>query len=467
MRVRKPSWMLLAVLTALISAGCAAADERATEPQSDVVSGVTEQTAPASTTTIALASRAIGPTTTTRPHNPDCANRSPEPTIDSSGKDALATRIRTALNHPGFAGHDVTLSVWVDGWGEVITHNRDLELQPASNQKLLVAIAANETLDLDEPLTTEIELVDGDLVVRAAADPTLSFSRLTEAVNTALETAGPSIDRLIIDVSEYPQAKQADGWREWHVPRIVGSLSGFMVENNRWTDGEAIVDDPDRTNASRLVELLPEDVRIGAIRVAEGRDAPPPGEVLATVESAPVTTLVETMLLTSNNQHADLLLMELGREGLGTGNFESGAFVIDSVLADLCAPVDGMIDDGSGLSRDNYKSAGSFVETLATIHGTPEGDLLRSQLPVGGVSGTLSNRFGGLHVGRVQAKTGTIRTSRALTGWAEMSSGRDAIFSIIVNSRPTQVETEDRNSVPTISPALGAIDEVVRQILDS
>jgi len=76
------------------------------------------------------------------------------------------------------------------------------------------------------------------------------------------------------------------------------------------------------------------------------------------------------------------------------------------------------------------------------------------------VSGTLSGRFTGPYAGRVQAKTGTLRDSRALTGWAEMSSGRDAIFSIIVNSDPDEEE-------PAMGPAVGAIDALVRVILDS
>ena len=469
MRVRKPSWMLVVAFATLTAAACSAADGLAVEPiQVEVLSGALEAPTPSPTTTTApTTTTSISPTTTTQPHNPDCVNRLPEPTVESPDKDALATKIATALEHPALAEHDVTLSVWVDGWGEVITHNPRLALQPASNQKLLVAIAANETLDIDKPLTTDIELVGDDLVVRAGADPTLRFNHLTEAISRALFTTGPSIDRLVIDVSQYPQATEPDGWRPWYVPQFVGPLSGFMVENNRWTGGEEIISDPVATNLARLVELLPEDVRVGSTQVTAGDNAPPPGVVLATVESAPVGSLVETMLVASDNQNADLLLMELGREAVGTGNFESGAFAIDSVLASLCAPIDGMIDDGSGLSRENYRSAGAFVDTLSAIHGTPEGELLRSQLPVGGVSGTLAGRFGGAYAGRVQAKTGTLRTSRALTGWAEMSSGRDAIFSIIVNSKPTQVETADPNSAPAMGPALGAIDALVREILDS
>ena len=41
-----------------------------------------------------------------------------------------------------------------------------------------------------------------------------------------------------------------------------------------------------------------------------------------------------------------------------------------------------------------------------------------------------------------------------------MANGRDAIFSVIVNSDPDE-------EVPTIGPALGAIDALVREILNT
>ena len=345
--------------------------------------------------------------------------------------------------------------MWVDGWGEIATHNPDQRLFPASNQKLLVAIGANANLDLDATLSTKIDRVGDDLVIRAAADPTLTFPRLMAALDTALEITGPRLGRLIIDVSDFPQATEADGWLDWHSPQFVGPLSGLMLENNRWTQADELLADPDQVNGERIASFLAErGVQVDAINVASVGEAPVGGETLSTVESVPIGSLVRTMLLSSDNQHADLLLMELGRQATGTGTLDEGAKAVESVLYDSCGSLDGLIDDGSGLSRGNLRSAGSFVASLAALHGTPEGDLLRSQLPIGGVSGTLSGRFGGPNAGRVQAKTGTILNGRSLTGWASMDNGRDAIFSVIVNG-------EDGAT----SASVGAIDALVREIL--
>jgi len=448
----KRMWLL--VLAALVASGCSTDTDPELQTQAitaEVLSVEPAVVLPSSTTTTTT----VAPTTTSTTALPVC-NAAELSFADSIPEaENLAARISTALDHPGFAGHDVSVSVWVDAWGEVATHNPDLALIPASNQKLLVAIAANEMLDLESSLITEIDFVDGDLVIRAAADPTLSFGALTAALQTALAETGPNIGRLIIDVSEFPQAPQPDGWLETHVPAYVGPLSGFMVENNRWTQSEQLVADPTLANGNRLLQVLDElGANVEGPAAVWRVEAPPEGETIATIESAPIGALVRTMLVSSDNQHADLLLLELGREYSGIGTINEGAKAVDNVLAEMCGSTDGIIDDGSGLSRENFRSSRSFVESLSAIHGTPEGDLLRSQLPVGGVSGTLSRRFGDTLTGRVQAKTGTVFSARTLTGWATMANGQDAIFSILVNGEPG-----------TLSPSLSAIDAMVREIL--
>ena len=349
------------------------------------------------------------------------------------------------------------MSVWVDGVGEVAAHQPDLLLEPASNQKILVALAANNQLDLDSRLKTRFEQVGTDLVIRLAADPSLSLGRLGVALD-AVAASNTTFERVVVDVSAFPQGPRADDWLDWQIPRHVGPLSSFMIDNNRWSQSGEMVSDPDRANGNLVVEQLGRrGVQIDdLVIVTDTADAPPPGLIVATVESPPIGELIETMLVDSDNQHADLLLMQLGRQASGQGSLASGADAINTLLDDRCISSEGAIDDGSGLSRGNRRSARGLVEAMVSVHGTPEGELLRSQFPVGGVSGTLSNRFGGSYTGKVQAKTGTIFGGRALSGWAQTASGPDAIFSIIVNG--------ERDAA---SASLGAMDALVRTIVDS
>ncbi len=451
----------LVVCVALLAAGCAAGGSTTAEaPTVEVLAGAltarheaptTSTPAPASTTTTATPTSAT--LSSTIPVNPACSN-SFAFTDENPKATELSNRIDAALNHPGFAGHDVSVSVWVDGWGEIATHNPNLRLHPASNQKVLTAIAANGLLDGAAPLTTNIELLGQDLIIRAGADPTLTFPRLMGAIDDALPEVNTPIKRIIIDVTDYPQDTAADGWLERHVPQYVGPLSGLMLNGNRWTTGSDLVHNPDQLNGERIASFLEErEIDIDSVYVSRVIK-PAVGETIATIESASIQSLVGSMLLTSSNATADLLLMELGRVASGEGTLAGGAQAVESVLYETCGSLDGLIDDGSGLSRENWRSARSFVQSISALHGTSEGELLRSQMPVGGVSGTLAGRFGGSNAGRVQAKTGTLFTARSLSGWAKMTNGRDAVFSVIVNG--------ERD---TMGGAVGAIDALVKEII--
>ncbi len=68
-------------------------------------------------------------------------------------------------------------------------------------------------------------------------------------------------------------------------------------------------------------------------------------------------------------------------------------------------------------------------------------------MPVAGETGTLATRFRGTAAQhRVEAKTGTIIGGGALTGVIHASSGRDVVFSYLVNgaSAPAAVAALDR-----------------------
>ena len=364
--------------------------------------------------------------------------------------DAVVAALQTAAADAAFEGADLSASIWIEGWGEVLAINPDLQLIPASNQKLLVAIAAYELLEPDTTFRTSIDVVGNDLILRASADPTLSYADINRMAQ-AVALTDVSVDRLLVDVSSFPQAPEAPGWLDWDVPQYVGPLSGLMVDNNRWSADEDFLDDPALFTGHRIAaSLVEQGIEVDAVEIGTA----PEGFVLAEHESAPVEQILRQMLVHSDNQNADLLLMALGLETSGVGNLEAGADAVNEVLADSCVPTDGTIDDGSGLSRDNQRSAREIQTALRRIPAADQ-EILQSQLPVGGVSGTLANRFRGVLAGRVLAKTGTLQDVRALSGYTTTNSGRQVIFSILVNGEPWQA----RRSLPAIDRlVVAAID---------
>jgi D-alanyl-D-alanine carboxypeptidase/D-alanyl-D-alanine-endopeptidase (penicillin-binding protein 4) len=77
----------------------------------------------------------------------------------------------------------------------------------------------------------------------------------------------------------------------------------------------------------------------------------------------------------------------------------------------------------------------------------------RNALAVGGVDGTLRNRFKGTRVeNNFHGKTGTLDQVSALSGYVTTASGEQLVVSILVNN------------VPLISDRLKIIDGIVVQL---
>ncbi|NJM52069.1 MAG: hypothetical protein HC846_00955 [Blastocatellia bacterium] len=66
---------------------------------------------------------------------------------------------------------------------------------------------------------------------------------------------------------------------------------------------------------------------------------------------------------------------------------------------------------------------------------SPNVQAWRDSLTIGGIDGTLRNRFRGtVAASNVRGKTGTIDQVSALTGYVTTAAGEQLIFSIIVNA---------------------------------
>ncbi|MGK7956795.1 MAG: D-alanyl-D-alanine carboxypeptidase/D-alanyl-D-alanine-endopeptidase, partial [Crocosphaera sp.] len=92
------------------------------------------------------------------------------------------------------------------------------------------------------------------------------------------------------------------------------------------------------------------------------------------------------------------------------------------------------LKDGSGLSRQNLVTPETLVNLLTLMTETPEGQIYRDSLAVAGVNGTLKNRFKETIIeGKIQAKTGTLSGTSAVSGYINPPHYSPLAFSIIVN----------------------------------
>jgi PBP4 family serine-type D-alanyl-D-alanine carboxypeptidase len=141
------------------------------------------------------------------------------------------------------------------------------------------------------------------------------------------------------------------------------------------------------------------------------------------------------------NKNSDNFLAEHVYKMVGAyagGHINTGKVATETVknaLSQCGIPVDGLcINDGSGLCRKNLFSA--YVQTmlLEKAINMKFGEAFKQTLSIAGVDGTLRKRMVGTYAeNNLCAKTGTLRNTSALSGYANTKDGDQVVFSIINN----------------------------------
>jgi D-alanyl-D-alanine carboxypeptidase/D-alanyl-D-alanine-endopeptidase (penicillin-binding protein 4) len=188
---------------------------------------------------------------------------------------------------------------------------------------------------------------------------------------------------------------------------------------------------------------------------------------LATHRSVP---LVQDIVLTnkvSQNLHAELLLRDLGASFNCQPSSAAGAHVIRSFLTTRAGidKDDFVFYDGSGLSGYDLVTPRAVAKLLSYAAHDPKTGApqpwfaaWKASLPVGGVDGTLADRFTAAPLkGHVFAKTGTHSEGRALSGYLDCASGQTVIFSILVDHH-LPGDTADRDAMDKIVAAIAAAE---------
>ncbi|MBV7315249.1 D-alanyl-D-alanine carboxypeptidase/D-alanyl-D-alanine-endopeptidase [Shewanella sp. NIFS-20-20] len=144
-------------------------------------------------------------------------------------------------------------------------------------------------------------------------------------------------------------------------------------------------------------------------------------------QSPPLSSLLEEVLLKSDNLIADALFKRLGQQHFHEWSFTAGARAMVSILQQQGVTLPGAtIIDGSGLSRYNQLSAQHLGQVLTLIAKQPRLHLIKQRLPVAGVSGTLRHKpgfnAGSLH-SQVKAKTGSMSGVNNVAGYMATPNG--------------------------------------------
>ena len=353
------------------------------------------------------------------------------------------------------------LSIDVDD-RQLVTRNTDLAVIPASNLKIVVAAVAVEVLGVGFTYTTTVVgsapvngVIEGDVYLVGGGDPVLSEQWYTqpaenrkrppmhatsvEGLADALAAAGITqiTGQLLGDGGRYDDERYPPGWSNDIRATTDGSPVGALVIDDSITSSGSQGSDPTTRAAQTFVALL-EDRGIAVGSGAGSGIAPVGLGVLASVQSASLTDIVNEMLATSDNLTAEMMVKEIGVSVAQSGTRTAGLQAITDKLASWGLDPTGLVlTDGSGLSHDNQLTCATLAGVLERGTAT---DAVGAGLARGGQEGsTLADAFGqeGL-VGVLQGKTGTLHNPnevKSLSGY--YVTGVDEVSFVLILNGPS------------------------------
>ncbi|NED95995.1 D-alanyl-D-alanine carboxypeptidase/D-alanyl-D-alanine-endopeptidase [Phytoactinopolyspora alkaliphila] len=366
---------------------------------------------------------------------------------------ALARTLESVAGDESAGGH-VGAAVVDLASGELIFEtNASDPFVPASTMKILTGTAALEVLGPDHRFVTSVTgrlSGDAEITLVGGGDPLLASSRsaarepsaagldvLAERTAESLVPAGVTSVRLSFDDGLFAGPAVDPDWRPSYVPDgVAGPVNALAVDGARRSPGfRERVSDPAQATAELFAELLDDHgVEVNGAPRRTAADAA--DDEVASVTSPALSTVVEFMMRTSDNDVAEVLARHVALGLDRPGSSEEAAEAVTDALAGLGVEVDGLdIRDGSGLARDNAVTAGSLISALQAA-AEPEMPHLRpvlAGLPVAGFTGTLAERVSGDSAGYVRAKTGTLTGVHSLAGLAARPDGQAYLFAILAD----------------------------------
>jgi D-alanyl-D-alanine carboxypeptidase/D-alanyl-D-alanine-endopeptidase (penicillin-binding protein 4) len=350
-------------------------------------------------------------------------------------------------------------------------------LIPASNMKLLVAAAALDVLGADHRFTTSLignrvgGSIIGNLWLVGGGDPVLS-TRAYPATQPYPTTSPTVLDELadalrdsgitkvtgsvVGDESRYDDERYVPTWGDGIRAIEAGPLSALMVDDGSLLGDPFKPAQPAVGAATAFTRLL-QARGITVIAAPRSGSAPSGGTKLAELTSAPLSELLSDVLANSDNNAAELLLKEIGLVSRQTPTRVAGLQAVASVLNARALSTDGVVlVDGSGLDSTNRLTCSLLVNLLDSYG--PESPLANG-LAVAGSTGTLRGQLTTAPaVRRVRAKTGTLRSSKVLSGFYQVPDGA-ITFSLMLNGPGVSNQSTYQPQWKSLMNALSAFND--------
>jgi D-alanyl-D-alanine carboxypeptidase/D-alanyl-D-alanine-endopeptidase (penicillin-binding protein 4) len=177
----------------------------------------------------------------------------------------------------------------------------------------------------------------------------------------------------------------------------------------------------------------------GAVRMGQVPTAISAGKPAFEVSSAPLAEIIRDINKYSNNVMAQQVFLTLGRvtpteaEAATPGTFAASRAVVQRWWTQRISTEDlPVLDNGSGLSRQERISAQGLGRLLQTAYASPLMPELMASLPISGVDGTLK-RMKARASGSAHLKTGSLNNVVAVAGYVHAASGKRYVLVALIN----------------------------------
>ncbi|MCW2800438.1 MAG: dacB [Aeromicrobium sp.] len=337
--------------------------------------------------------------------------------------------------------------------GAVLASRGSGTFVPASTAKLMTSFSALSLIDPQHRFTTRVAAEGavsdgGSIVLVGGGDPYLvtkqakvhdraihaDLTTLATRTAAALKNADVTSVRLRYDASLFTGPSVSPTWPKSYVSgNIVTPVSAL------WTDqgvaGGVRSGNPAASAARVFAGLLGRrGITVnGDPSAATAVETDP---TVASVRSATVAQIVGTLIRTSDNEAAEVMLRHVAIAAQRPATFDGGGEAVKLALAAARIDTSGLkLFDGSGLSRRDLVAPATLAEILHAASERSRTSSLVSDLPVSGFTGTLVKRFANLPGARglVRAKTGTLTGIHSLAGYAVDAEGSPIIFALMAD----------------------------------
>jgi D-alanyl-D-alanine carboxypeptidase/D-alanyl-D-alanine-endopeptidase (penicillin-binding protein 4) len=337
----------------------------------------------------------------------------------------------------------------------VCASNAEAPLPLASNTKLFTTSTALAKIGPTTTIPTKVMtdgtvnaegVLEGSLYLQGGGDPSLGTPAFYDSYLAGLGTnifglvpqlkrAGIKAvtGRLYGDDTIFDR-KRGVADSDYATSIYIGPLSGLDFNSGFAgnTSSSHFSSDP----AKLATQTLDNSLRHSGIRISPTialAKTPADAKSVAVVRSHPLSELVNTTDVYSDNFFAEMLEKLLGARFGGAGTTAAGTKVVEAYAQSLGSDIHQV--DGSGLTRTNEASAENVVKLLIGVRKSEIGEGFIEDLSLAGKDGTTAGRMEGTPAyGRCRLKTGTLTGVSNLSGYCFNKDGRVMVFSTLMGS---------------------------------